>query len=357
MTEQVDHGGVGESGLDENLAGGLYDGLVDDGRVGDERLILDCVPMNESDKARLRCAAGDVPVVFNDRPELFGSMHTYMEVPRRYGSQVTAVIGNIAPDVAAGLPRLQWLQTSSAGVDKYSTPGLLGSEVSLTSASGAFGQAVGEHMFAMMWSLMNRLPAYARLQYEGRWQEGGNVLSPRGKRALVLGTGDIGSYFASLAKSVAMSTDGVRRDAGKSAANIDTMHTFDELDELIPQADVIAMALPASPATHHLIDARRIALMKPTAVLINAGRGDGVDCEALAAALGDGAIFGAGLDVTDPEPLPPDNPLWNDPRCLITPHVAGGAHLAATTGRIIDIVVENTRRYVCGEPLKNLVRH
>ena len=114
--------------------------------------------------------------------------------------------------------------------------------------------------------------------------------------------------------------------------------------------------VPHSPETDNLMDGRRIALMKPEAILLNGGRGSAVDCGALAAALASGHLWGAGLDVTRPEPLPEDYPLWQLPNCVITPHVAGGEYLAVTRSRVVDIVLENLRRYTAGEPLRNRMR-
>lgn len=113
------------------------------------------------------------------------------------------------------------------------------------------------------------------------------------------------------------------------------------------------MSVPSTPATHHLLNADRLALLKPEALVLNAGRGDAIDSEALAAALAGNELRGAGLDVTEPEPLPADSPLWHEPRCLITPHVAGGNHLEVTERRIIAIALGNVRCYANGQSLDN----
>lgn len=225
----------------------------------------------------------------------------------------------------------------------------------LTNASGAYGQSVSEHMFAMMWSLMRNIPQYARNQMKDAWIDEGIALSPSGKTALIIGTGDIGSHFATLCKAVGMTTFGIRRNASKPADGIDDMHGFDDLDMLLPKADVVAMCVPSAPETHNMLDSRRIMMLKNDAVVINAGRGDAIDLGALCAALREGRLHGAGLDVTDPEPLPSGHPLWNEPRCLITPHVAGGNHIAQTPERIIGIALANVRAYAAGQQLMNLV--
>ena len=128
---------------------------------------------------------------------------------------------------------------------------------------------------------------------------------------------------------------------------------FDSLDDVLQYADVIAMCVPSTPATRHLLNAERIASLKPDSIIINAGRGNAINSQALADALAEGRIRGAALDVTEPEPLPADSPLWREPKCLITPHVAGGNHLEITERRIIAIALGNVRCYANGQSLDN----
>ena len=223
----------------------------------------------------------------------------------------------------------------------------------LTNATGAYGQSVSEHMFAMMWSIMKNLHIYAVGNPNAAWQDAGRVISPDGKTALIIGTGDIGSHFALLCKSGGMSTIGIRRNPTVEAPGIDHMVGFESLDDVLQYADVIAMCVPSTPSTHHLLNAERIAKLKTDAIVINAGRGDAIDTQALADALANGMIRGAGLDVTEPEPLPAASPLWSEPKCLITPHVAGGNHLESTERRIIAIALGNVRCYANGQSLDN----
>ncbi|OZG67344.1 D-2-hydroxyacid dehydrogenase [Bifidobacterium eulemuris] len=321
-----------------------------------ERVIVNCLPLDEAERARFVEAAGGMRQEFVGDIAQRGDMGWRACVPEPLKARATAVIGNIAPEDCARYPRLEWLQTWSAGVDQYLADGVLGANVRLSNATGAYGQTVAEHMFAMMWSLMKNLPAYTRNQSARRWHDEGRALSPDGATVVVVGTGDIGSRFAGLAKAVGMRTIGVRRDPSRTAEHIDRMVGFDDLDTVLPQADVVAMSVPSTPQTHHLLDAHRLEMLKPTAIVLNAGRGDAIDPDALFDALCSSRLRGAGLDVTEPEPLPADSPLWNEPRCLITPHVAGGNHLAATEERIIAIALQNVRRYAAGEPLRNQVR-
>ena len=150
-----------------------------------------------------------------------------------------------------------------------------------------------------------------------------------------------------------MTTIGIRRNPAVEAPGVDYMVGFDSLDDVLQYADVIAMSVPSTPATYHLLNAERIASLKPDSIIINAGRGNAIESQALADALAEGRIHGAALDVTEPEPLPADSPLWCEPKCLITPHVAGGNHLEITERSIISIALGNVRCYANGQSLDN----
>lgn len=319
------------------------------------KLIVNCLPLTSDERAAFTRAARNVPQEFVGDEARRGDMSWKAVVSDDLKASATAIVGNIPVETCADYPRLEWLQTWSAGVDAYRRAGITRRGIMLTNASGAYGQSVSEHMFAMMWSLMRNIPQYARNQMKDAWIDEGIALSPSGKTALIIGTGDIGSHFATLCKAVGMTTFGIRRNASKPADGIDDMHGFDDLDMLLPKADVVAMCVPSAPETHNMLDSRRIMMLKNDAVVINAGRGDAIDLGALCAALREGRLHGAGLDVTDPEPLPSGHPLWNEPRCLITPHVAGGNHIAQTPERIIGIALANVRAYAAGQQLMNLV--
>lgn len=177
-----------------------------------------------------------------------------------------------------------------------------------------------------------------------------------GGTVLVAGAGHVGSDFAKLCQGLGAKTIGLKRTVSGPVEGFDQVQAMDQLDALLPQADVVALALPHSPQTAGLMDARRIALMKDDAVLISAGRGSVLDQEALAAAMRGGKLWGAALDVATPEPLPSESPLWDVPNLLLTPHVAGGLRLEITRRKCVEMAQENLRRYLAGEPLKNLVK-
>lgn len=270
-------------------------------------------------------------------------------------AEAQIILGNPPASVLRDSTALRWLQTRSAGADPYGSPGVLPGGVMLTTASGAYGHSVSEHMFAMLLSLMKRLPAYRDQQNSGQWRDLGPVQTLEGAQVLVVGTGNLGCSFAKLCKALGAHTAGVRRDPSKAAEGIDRMYPFDRLDGLLPGADVVAVMLPHAAQTAGLFDRARLLRMKSSAILLNGGRGSVLDCAALAGVLEEGRLWGAGLDVTDPEPLPSDHPLWRQPRALITPHTAGGSHLADTPRRVAAIALENLRRYIAGEALRNRV--
>lgn len=319
----------------------------------DRKLIVNCLPLTESERAQFIRAAKDMPQEFVGDSTQRGSMSWTAAVPEELKAKATAVIGNIAPEECAQCPRLEWLQTWSAGVDKYQQQGVLQPGSMLTNATGAYGQSVSEHMFASMWAIMKNLHIYAAGNANAIWHDAGRAVTPDGKTALMIGTGDIGSHFARLCKAVGMETIGVRRNPSIEAEGIDHIVGFESLDDVLQYADVIAMCVPSTSTTYHLLNAERIASLKPDAIIINAGRGDAIESQALADALAEGRICGAALDVTEPEPLPADSPLWCEPKCLITPHVAGGNHLEITERSVISIALGNVRCYANGQSLDN----
>ena len=257
------------------------------------------------------------------------------------------ILGNPPPECLRGSTALRWLHTRSAGVDPYTAPGVLPSEAALTCSTGAYGHSVSEHLFALLLALMKRLPSYRDQQNRALWRDLGPVKTLLGAQVLVVGTGDLGSSFARLCQTLGASTSGVRRDPAKPAAGIERMYGFEALDTLLPAADVVALTLPQTPGTVRLFDKARLLRMKGDAILLNGGRGSCVDGQALAEVLADGRLWGAGLDVTDPEPLRRASAV-RQPRALITPHTAGGNHLADTERRIARIALDNLRRYLRG---------
>lgn len=266
-----------------------------------------------------------------------------------------AVIGNVSAPLLQQAPRLRWLQLNSAGADAYCRPGALPEGTLLTNATGAYGLALSEHMLAMLLAMMKKLYPYYENQQKGLWQDEGAVTSLYGAVVLVIGMGDIGGQFARRAKALGAYVIGMRRRSTTVPEYADEMGTMDELDSYLARADVVATSLPGTRATYKLFDKERFAAMKRGAYFVNIGRGTAVDNEALCAAAASGQIAGAALDVTDPEPLLVEHPLWRVPGIYITPHISGQYHLAATLDNIVRIAADNLEAFIAGEALKNEV--
>lgn len=266
-----------------------------------------------------------------------------------------AILGNVKPELLKCAKNLQWLQTSSAGVEPYTRLGVMPAGAALTNATGAYGLAISEHMLGMLLMIYKKLELYRDGQLKGEWSEQGEVRTLLGATVLIMGMGDIGGSFGRLCKALGAYVIGLRRKDGSRPDYADEVHLTGELDSLLPRADVVAVTLPGTPATRGMLDKNRIALMKPGAVVLNVGRGYIIDTEALCDALESGRLGGAGLDVTEPEPLPGDHRLWGIPTAVITPHVSGGYHLHETHERIVDIFIENLSRFLRGGELKNQV--
>lgn len=265
------------------------------------------------------------------------------------------ILGNVPAAMLHGSPALEWLQTNSAGVEAYIQPGVLAGDTLLTNATGAYGLAIAEHMLGMLLELFKKLELYRDAQKSGAWQSQGAVKAVYGSTVLVLGMGDIGGEFAARCKALGAKVIGVRRSLRPCPEYADEVHLLEDLDSLLPQADVVAITLPGTDATRGLMSRERLAKMKEGSVLLNVGRGFIVDTEALCDALERGHLSGTGVDVTDPEPLPPTHRLWNIPTAVVTPHISGFYHLRETHERIVGIFLENLRHFQAGEPLRNLV--
>lgn len=249
--------------------------------------------------------------------------------------------------------QLQWVQMFWAGADRYLHGGFP-KNITLTTASGAFGETIAEHAIAMLFALCRRLPGYAK---SNDWLDLGCEKQIAGANAMIFGCGDIGGAIAKRLKALGLRTIGVCRNTLVSRPHFDALTTLAEAHQYLPQADFVLCAMPSNPDTDGFFDAKTVSLLKKDAVLINVGRGSLIDTNALTSALKSGKIFGAGLDVTDPEPLAEDHPLWSCSNVIITPHVAGVSfgHLKDTETKILNICSENLQRYLKNEPLRNMV--
>lgn len=264
------------------------------------------------------------------------------------------ILGYIDPALLKYCPHLKWLQLPTAGSDQHAVA-LQNTAAVLTNATGAYGLAISEHMMATTLCLMKKMHLYLANQQKVLWKDEGAVTSLFGATVLVVGLGDIGSEFAKRVKAMGSYVIGIRRVLRDRPEFVDEIADMGELDTMLTRADVVALCLPASGETIQLFNRERLLRMKQGAILLNVGRGSAVDQVALCEVLESGQLGGAGIDVTEPEPLPADNRLWQAPNLLLTPHVSGGYHLPETVERIFNICAMNLRAYIAGETLRNLV--
>ena len=220
---------------------------------------------------------------------------SYDNVTQEMVQEANVIIGNVDPFYLQEAKNLEWLQLNSAGADPYVKKGVLPEDVILTNATGAYGPSVAEHMLAVLFSLQKKLHLYRDNQNQCEWQDEGGVMSLCGGTLLIVGLGDIGLYFARLMKNFDYHIIGIKRRPGQVPQDIDELHTMDDLDKLLPKADVVLSVLPDSKATRNIFNKDRFEKMKNTSILLNAGRGSAVNTEDLCEALIQGQIYGAGL--------------------------------------------------------------
>ena len=245
---------------------------------------------------------------------------------------------------------VRYIHTISAGIDGYidEVDRCHGSALPVTNGAGVYSDAVGEHVIALLLAVVHGIVPSVRNMAEKQWPAIPMLGNVNGKTIAVLGTGDIGNNAARICAAMGARVLGFKLHACEPFPPYSEIYTGDDgLDALLPQADAVLVCLPGSPFTKDMLDARRIGLMKAGSVLVNIGRGSIVNTEALMEALRSGHIAAAGLDVTDPEPLPPDHPLWTCPNVLITPHISG---LGASKQKHAEWFAENLRANLEGRP-------
>ncbi len=271
-------------------------------------------------------------------------------------SDCEILFGMFPPELLAQCPKLKWLQCSFAGVDKYTKPGTFaGADVVLTNASGAYGITIAEHMICVLLMMMRRMPEYQALIADRGWRIIGDIRSIYDSTVTVVGMGDIGSNFGRRLKAMGATVRGVRRTVQDKPDWCDEVYTIDRLQDAVRGADVVALCLPGTNNTRHVLDEKVLEAMAQDAYVINVGRGTAIDQQALYEALKSGKLAGAALDVADPEPLPQDHFLWDAPNLLLTPHVSGNMSLAKTCQLVIDIFLDNLKRWENGEKLQHQV--
>ncbi len=309
--------------------------------------VLIATELDSVDRQRLTEAFPGVELVDAD-----GKVEAAESVPNcevMLGSSVT-------PELLERADSLRWIQTRSAGVNSLPFEELAERGITVTNSSGAHGVPIAENFLALMLAFATGLHVLIPAQTRREWVDDSareQKFELEGQTVLILGLGDLGATLASKAKGLGMHVLGIRRRNLDPPEGVDELIPPNLLLEALPRADHVALCLPLTAETTGYITEPHLRAMKPTAYLYNAGRGKSIDRDALIRALQKGWIAGAGLDVTDPEPLPPDDPLWKFPNVLLTQHTSGSS--PQNSRRVTDLFIANLHRYLNGEVLRNRV--
>ena len=252
----------------------------------------------------------------------------------------------------------RWVCAGRVGVNTICDPSLYASpDIVLTNSPGVYAVSIAEYLVMCSLMLLRRQYVYAAPMKEGKWgPEPAKIQSLKGSRITVMGTGSIGTAFASrLRPFEPEEIIGVRNNPGKLNPAFDRIAGIGQLEEILPETDILALCLPDTPKTKGILSAERIAMLPDRAFVLNIGRGSAIDQEALTKALQEGRLAGAALDVMTPEPLPADHPLRQMDNVILTPHTAGIPNLDYSVNLIISRFCEDLERYIAGEPVQHVV--
>lgn len=268
---------------------------------------------------------------------------------------IDIIVGHFSPAVCAAAPNLRWIQSFSTGMDKFLFPAIIArDEVVISNVAGLYAPQGGEHAWALLLALTRGLDRSIRHNDQRKWA-GGTTVELTGQTLGLVGLGGFGIEMAKRAAGYDMpilAIDPVRRDRPPGVCELKD-NTRENLHSLLGRADVVMMACPLTEETYHLIGREELALMKQSAYLINVTRGGIIDEDALCAALHQGQIAGAGIDVTEIEPLPAESPLWDAPHIILTPHRAGSSQHRPR--KIYEFFCAQLARYLKGEPVLNII--
>ncbi|MFO0292992.1 MAG: D-2-hydroxyacid dehydrogenase [Rhodospirillales bacterium] len=302
-------------------------------------------PTHEISRARVRAAARRHPGLFERVRFAFGLKSADLAK-----AEIVLGVAFDAKTLRADAPRLKWIQSINAGVEKLA--GKLDRGIALANASGLHGPKGGEFGLTGMLLLNHGIQRFVGSQKRRAWEP--LFTTPiEGKTVVIAGTGALGQSVARQAKRHGMRTIGINT-SGKRVAGFDAVVRSTGMARVLPRADFLVVTLPITPATENLIDRAAIALLPPHCGIVNLGRARVMDYDAMVERLRAGTLAGAVLDVFNPEPLPADSPLWDVPNLIVSPH-SGVDDGAVYVDRGLDIFAENLRRYLAGRKLRNLV--
>lgn len=262
-----------------------------------------------------------------------------------------------SPELLQSAPAaLKWYCCSYAGVDPYcQNPALFANPDCLLTNSNGYGVTISEHVVMVLLMLFRRMPEYEEIIRARRWDNQLSIRSIRDSDFTILGTGNIGVNVAERLRGMgAARITGLSR-SGRPREGFDQVLPISQLDEVLPRSQNLIMALPGTAESRHILNRERIALLPREAFVVNVGRGSAINQEALVEALNSSRLGGAALDVMEPEPLPPDHPLWTAKNLILTPHISGNMTLGYTCDVNVEMFCADLRNYAAGRPLAQLV--
>ena len=251
---------------------------------------------------------------------------------------------------------LRWYAAASAGADVYcADPSLFANPDCILTVSNVYGATIAEHVIMVTLELLRRIPFFKEPLRRHEWPLSPPIRSIKDGDFTILGTGNLGRTIAARLRSMeARRILGISH-SGRKVDTFDEVLPVSQLDTVLPNTSFLIMALPGTPDTVHILNRARIALLPPEAYVVNVGRGNAIEQDALRDALNSGSIAGAALDVTVPEPLPADDPLWDTPNLILTPHISGNMALGYTREENVKLFCKNLLRYAEGETPSGVV--
>jgi phosphoglycerate dehydrogenase-like enzyme len=304
-----------------------------------------------------------ITIVMDDRhverlrsefPEIKIIHETDLEKAPALMKDVDAMVGRARHiNVMLEAENLRWMQTLTAGADAIPVDEVTRRNIVITNGSGIHAINLAEHILAFMLMFARGMPIMMRRQLNHEWNQQLQQFELEGQSLCVVGLGDIGLALAEKATALGMHVTGVKRRESPAPACVEKLVTFEGMDQLVNEADHVAITLPLTNDTRRMFDHKRLSAMKPGSYIYNIGRGEIIDQDALIEHLRSGHIAGAGLDVTVPEPLPEDSPLWDVENAIITSHTGGRS--PKRIDRFMELLIDNLNRYRNDEPLRNIV--
>jgi phosphoglycerate dehydrogenase-like enzyme len=302
--------------------------------------------LNEEDLNTVRAIAPDVNFVVSASAE---------ETQREIEDADAIFEHGVSPEMIRRAKKLRWIQRGGVGVEGLMFPELVNSDIVLANARGTTGINIAEHVMALILAFSRTINILVKRQMDKVWESRANlpVIEIAGETLGIIGLGSIGLQVAKRAHAFDMRLLAVDATQTEKPDYVESLWRLDRLHEMLEQADFVSICCPLTPETEGMMSSAEFRVMKPTAFLINIARGKIVHQPALIEALRAGELAGAGLDVTNPEPLPKESPLWEMDNVIITPHHAGQSPKAPR--RVFELFCENLKRFVAGEPLINVV--